>query len=211
MSLVSRVVRVHPAGRFKKRKDRHQQQAPRAVFSCSSRICARAAFYSIKSGARPASDDAIHEPHPQANTAGDDWPIMQLFMDSPTHTANMTHRQYVILAGLVAIMALTAYSLGQWSVSLNPEGIIPHTPATQATAEAPAEAIVDSAVEPRSAFTFGASMGLLGVGLVYGMLAAIFFLRAKTGGKPVGPLIYGIAGLAAAGFALSYIVDDYFY
>ena len=127
----------------------------------------------------------------------------------------MTQSQYIILVVLAAIMALTAYSLGQWSVSLNPDGIIPHTPATQSTAETLAESsvgtVVETAIEPRSAFTFGASMGLLAVGLVYGMLAAILFLRAKTGGKPVGPLIYGIAGLAATGFALSYLVDDYFY
>ncbi len=131
----------------------------------------------------------------------------------------MTQRQYIILVVLAAIMALTAYSLGQWSVSLNPDGIIPHTPATQSTADTLAESsvetvvetVVETAVQPRSAFTFGASMGLLAVGLVYGMLAAILFLRAKTGGKPVGPLIYGIAGLAATGFALSYLVDDYFY
>ena len=123
----------------------------------------------------------------------------------------MTQRQYIILVVLAAIMALTAYSLGQWSVSLNPDGIIPHTPATQSTADTLAESSVETAVQPRSAFTFGASMGLLAVGLVYGMLAAILFLRAKTGGKPVGPLIYGIAGLAATGFALSYLVDDYFY
>lgn len=134
-------------------------------------------------------------------------------------SADMTHRQYIILAGLAAIMALTAYSLGQWSVSLNPDGIVPHTPATQSAGETLAETsnesvtkpVSEAVVEPRSAFTFGASMGLLGVGLVYGMLAAIFFLRAKTGGKPVGPLIYGIAGLAATGFALSYLIDDYFY
>lgn len=136
---------------------------------------------------------------------------MQPSLDSRSQSADMTHRQYIILAALAAIMALTAYSLGQWSVSLNPNGIMAHTPATQTTVEAPAEGTVETATEPRSAFTFGASMGLLGVGLVYGMLAAIFFLRAKTGGKPVGPFIYGIAGLAATGFALSYLVDDYFY
>ncbi len=115
----------------------------------------------------------------------------------------MTRRQYLILAFLVALMALTAYSLGQWSVSLNPDGIVPHAPATETAA--------DTSVEPRNAFTFGASIGLLGVGLLYGMLAAVFLLRAKTRGLPAGPFIYSIAGLAAAGFALSYLVDDYFY
>ncbi len=119
----------------------------------------------------------------------------------------MTHRQYIILAGLVAIMALTAYALGQWSVSLNPDGIIPHAPVT----ETGAVASTDASVEPRNAFTFGASMGLLGVGLLYGMLAAVFLLRARTRGLPASPFIYSIAGLAAAGFALSYLVDDYFY
>ena len=124
-------------------------------------------------------------------------------MDFPPQSADMTHRQYAILAGLVAFMALTAFSLGQWSVSLNPDGIIPHTPATETAAEA--------SVEPRGAFTFGASMGLLGVGLLYGMLAAVLILRAKTRGLPAGRLLYSIAGLAAAGFALSYLIDDYFY
>ena len=123
----------------------------------------------------------------------------------------MTHRQYLILAGLVAIMALSAYGLGQWSVSLNPDGIIPHAPVTESTVEPSAEASSKAVDEPRSAFTFGASMGLLGVGLLYGMLAAVLILRAKTRGLPAGPLLYGIAGLAAAGFALSYLIDDYFY
>ena len=123
----------------------------------------------------------------------------------------MTHRQYLILAGLVAIMALIAYGLGQWAVSLNPDGIIPHAPVTESTVEPSAEASTKAAVEPRSAFTFGASMGLLGVGLLYGMLAAVLILRAKTRGLPAGPLLYSIAGLAAAGFALSYLIDDYFY
>ena len=125
----------------------------------------------------------------------------------PHQTANKTHRQYIILAGLVAIMALTAYGLGQWSVSLNPDGIIPHTPVTESALDESTKA----AVEPRSAFTFGASMGLLGVGLLYGMLAAVLILRAKTRGLPAGHLLYSIAGLAAAGFALSYLIDDYFY
>ncbi len=128
---------------------------------------------------------------------------MQQSRDLSHQPANMTYRQYIILAGLVAIMALTAYGLGQWSVSLNPDGIIPHTPVTEPAAEASAE--------PRSAFTFGASMGLLGVGLLYGMLAAVLILRAKTRGLPAGRLLYSIAGLAAAGFALSYLIDDYFY
>lgn len=130
-------------------------------------------------------------------------------MDLSHQSANMTHRQYAILALLVAIMTLTAYGLGQWSVSLNPDGIIPHTPAT--ADEAVAETVTTASTEPRSAFTFGASMGLLGVGLLYGMLAAVLILRAKTRGLPAGTFFYSIAGLAAAGFALSYLIDDYFY
>lgn len=115
----------------------------------------------------------------------------------------MTRRQYQILSLLVAFMVLTAIGIGQWSASLNPEGIIPHAPATIAADAAP--------VQPRSAFNFGASMGLLGVGLLYCMLAAVLLLRAKTRGLPAGRFIYSVVGLAVAGFALSYLIDDYFY
>lgn len=128
---------------------------------------------------------------------------MDLFPALPDQSPVMTRRQYMILAVLAVFMALTAIGLGQWSVSLNPDGIIPHTPVTVAADP--------ESLEPRSAFTFGASMGLLSVGLLYCMLAAVLLLQTKTRGLPVGQFIYSVAGLATAGFALSYLIDDYFY
>ena len=128
---------------------------------------------------------------------------MHISITLPHQPFDMTQRQYVILAVLVAIMALTAIGIGQWSVGLNPDGIVPHAPAS-GTAE-------PESTTPRSAFTFGASMGLLGAGLLYGMVAAGLLLHAKSRGLPARRFIYSVAGLAAAGFALSYLIDDYFY
>lgn len=115
----------------------------------------------------------------------------------------MTQRQYVILAVLAALMFAIAFALGQWSAGLNPDGIIPHAPSSEATGALSAE--------PRNAFTFGASMGLLATGMLYCMLAAVLLLKAKSRGFPVNKFIYSVAGLAVAGFALSYLIDDYFY
>lgn len=136
----------------------------------------------------------------------------------------MTHRQYLVLAILAALMVASAFGLGRWAENLNPDGIIPHTPVAQDAATGSeasaasstsdgtpdATAPADSA-EARSAFTFGASMGLLAAGLLYCVIAAGLLLQQRAKGLPVNRFIYSIAGLAAAGFALSYLIDDYFY
>lgn len=138
----------------------------------------------------------------------------------------MTHRQYLVLAILAALMLATAFGLGRWAENLNPDGIIPHTPVAQdavtgsdagaasstdeSTSNANQSAPADPA-EARSAFTFGASMGLLAAGLLYCVIAAGLLLQQRAKGLPVNRFIYSVAGLAAAGFALSYLIDDYFY
>ncbi|ASJ75356.1 hypothetical protein [Granulosicoccus antarcticus] len=127
----------------------------------------------------------------------------------------MTHRQYLTLAVLVALMMAIAIGLGQWSANLNPDGIIPHTPiaevAPSAESNEAADVVESVPAEARSAFTFGASMGLLATGMLYCMLAAVLLLKAKSRGFPASKFIYSVAGLAVAGFALSYLIDDYFY
>lgn len=140
----------------------------------------------------------------------------------------MTHRQYLALFILAAFMAVAAFGMGKWAEKLNPEGIVPHTPvaseATTAdtstssanTVSTPQGSEVATAASteldtPRSAFTFGASMGLLAVGLLYCVLAAGLLLRQRARGLPANRFIVCLAGLAVSGFALSYLIDDYFY
>ena len=90
---------------------------------------------------------------------------------------DMTQRQYMTLAVLAAIMALAAIGIGQWSEGLYPDGIAAHAPAADASEqEVPTQ---------RNAFTFGASMGLLAVGLLYGLLTAGLLVHAKTRGLPL--------------------------
>ncbi|MGQ7843525.1 hypothetical protein ACUNV4_03530 [Granulosicoccus sp. 3-233] len=126
-------------------------------------------------------------------------------------------------------MAAIAFSLGRWAENLNPDGIIPHTPVVQdaasgdttamdttgGTASSTAsEAGSDTSAEsvtPRNAFTFGASMGLLAAGLLYCVIAAGLLLRQRARGLPANRFIIAVAGLAVTGFALSYLIDDYFY
>jgi len=96
----------------------------------------------------------------------------------------MTKTQTLIIALLAVTMAIIAMALGNWSQQLNPEGIAPHS--TQLTeSDDPLSA---EASQPRNAFYFGASMGLLAGGLIYCVLAFALLIRAK-----------------------SYVVDDYFY
>lgn len=137
----------------------------------------------------------------------------------------MTHRHYLVLAILAALMAISAIGLGRWAENLNPDGIIPHTPVVQdatsgentstASSADTLEPALDNGAEsdelPRSAFTFGASMGLLAAGLLYCVIAAGLLLQRRAKGLPVNSFVYSIAGLAVIGFALSYLVDDYFY
>jgi hypothetical protein len=119
----------------------------------------------------------------------------------------MSTRQYAILIALVALMTAVAVGLGRWSEQLNPAGIQSITEsATDATTT-----IEAGAEEPRNAFTFGASMGLLGSALLYCLIAAGLLLRARSLGRPPGRFAYFVAGLAAVGFVLSYLIDDYFY
>ncbi len=129
----------------------------------------------------------------------------------------MTQRQYLVLAIMVILMAAFAVGLGRWAEDLNPDGIIPHTPVEQNTAagesdeQSAASTEVTDATQPRSAFTFGASMGLLAAGLLYCVIAAGLLLRQQVRGQSINRFIYCVAGLAVTGFALSYLVDDYFY
>lgn len=154
---------------------------------------------------------------------------------------SMTSRQSIILALMIVFMAAAAIGLGQWAEQVNPDGILIQAPAektdigqvsgstntpdttgvSDTTAAPDAAAIAeagDSAVtetvavtERRDAFQFGASLGLLGVGLLYCMIAAGLWLQGKSSGKPAGTFIYLVAGLAVIGLVLSYVIDDYFY
>lgn len=116
----------------------------------------------------------------------------------------MTKIQIIIIGLLVAFMAAAAFLLGQWSETLNPDGIMPHPGVDGDTSEtAPAV--------PRNAFTFGVSIGLLGMSMLYCVIAAGLLIRSKIQRKLAGGFTYSVAGLAAVGFVLSYVVDDYFY
>lgn len=130
----------------------------------------------------------------------------------------MTQRQYLILIILTLMMALTAYNIGKWAESVYPQGIVPQTPTgaeplTQAPAsqEQALQPLPSETGQPRSAFTFGASMGLLGVGLLYCLIAAGLMIKARASGMKPGIFIYSVTGLAVTGFVLSYLIDDYFY
>ena len=120
----------------------------------------------------------------------------------------MTKKEYVIVIALIVLMALAANGLGRWSSSLNPDGIQPHP--------VPGSEVVDNTETtkkstPRNAFTFGASLGLLGMSLLYCLIGAGLLIRKKSRGLPVSKFIYCVAGIAGLGFALSYLMDDYFY
>jgi len=114
----------------------------------------------------------------------------------------MSRTQIIILVILAVIMAIAAFAMGNWSEQINPGGIIENTEPAQEQSQVSA---------PRDAFSFGASLGLLGTALLYCCIAMGLLIQAKTKGRPASVFIYSVAGLAVAGFALSYIVDDYFY
>jgi hypothetical protein len=115
----------------------------------------------------------------------------------------MSKTQIGIFLFLCAAMVGSAYLLGNWADQLNPEGIAPH-PAAEGNTEP-----VDTST--RDAFAFGVSMGLLGSALLYCCIAFGLFIQAKSQRKSVGVFVYWVAGLAGLGFALSYLIDDYFY
>lgn len=114
----------------------------------------------------------------------------------------MSLKQIITLAILATLMVLAAIGMGRWSEQINPEGIAVHS-------EVQAEAEADTG--PRDAFSFGVSLGLLAMALLYCCLAIGLLIRAKSKGKPADSFIYWVAGFAGLGFALSYLIDDYFY
>lgn len=115
----------------------------------------------------------------------------------------MSKSQSFILALLIIIMAIVAILLGNWSEQINPDGIAPHPVADGDIAVEPGE--------PRDAFSFGVSMGLLGTALAYCCVAFGLLITAKSNGRSISRFTYWVAGLAGLGFALSYLIDDYFY
>lgn len=115
----------------------------------------------------------------------------------------MTKAHIVIFILMITTMIAAAIALGNWSEQLNPDGITPH-PATNDQSPA-------SASTPRDAFSFGVSMGLLGMSLLYCCVAFGMFIQSKTQRRTVGTFTYWVAGLALSGFVLSYLIDDYFY
>lgn len=115
----------------------------------------------------------------------------------------MTRTQLFIFAMLIIGMVAAAMMLGNWSEQINPEGIAPHPVAEGDTA-------ADSNI-PRDAFSFGVSMGLLGTALFYCCIAFGLFIHAKSNRQSVSKFTFWVAGLAVLGFALSYLIDDYFY
>lgn len=113
----------------------------------------------------------------------------------------MTSKELIILAVLATVMLAAATTLGNWSATINPDGILPHQNEANGVQNA----------QPRDAYWFGASIGLLGTSLLYCCIAMGLLILARTKKKPVSQIAYWIAGLAASGFILSYLVDDYFY
>ena len=106
-------------------------------------------------------------------------------------------------------MFAAATLLGNWSASINPDGIAPHPVAADAIA---AENTPETPTEPRNAYWFGVSIGLLGTSLLYCCVAMGLLIQGRSAGrKSAHNTVYWIAGLAAIGFILSYLVDDYFY
>ena len=115
----------------------------------------------------------------------------------------MSKRQILIIATLAIIMTAVAMLMGNWSEQINPDGIASH-PATDGDV-----GTLDNT--PRDAYSFGLSIGLLATALAYCCAAFGLMINAKSKGRSVSRFTYWVAGLAALGFSLSYIVDDYFY
>jgi len=99
---------------------------------------------------------------------------------------------------LVIVLVVIASITGNWSESLNPDGLVLHAPNEEKAAVA------------KSAFGFGASMGLLAVSLLYCLVAAAVLIFRKSRRKPHGLLPLVIAAIAVLGFSSSYFVDRYF-
>ena len=119
----------------------------------------------------------------------------------------MSSKQIITLAILAILMVLVAVGMGRWSEQINPDGIAMN-PVTEST-DVAADNSTDA--EPRDAYTFGVSLGLLATGFLYCCIAIGLLIHARSKGKPAGKFIYWVAGFAGLGFALSYLVDDYFY
>ena len=119
----------------------------------------------------------------------------------------MSSKQIIILAILAILMVLVAIGMGRWSEQVNPDGIAMN-PVSE-TGEVAVDNDTDT--EPRDAYTFGVSLGLLGTGFLYCCIAIGLLIHARSKGKPASKFIYWVAGFAGLGFALSYLVDDYFY
>ena len=119
----------------------------------------------------------------------------------------MSSKQIITLASLAILMVSVAIGMGRWSEQINPDGI------TMNPVSENAELAVDNHTdtEPRDAYTFGVSLGLLGTGFLYCCIAIGLLIHARSKGKPASKFIYWVAGFAGLGFALSYLVDDYFY
>ena len=111
-----------------------------------------------------------------------------------------------IFALLAAFMVLAAVAMGNWSKQINPNGIA-QTPVAQVP-DIPDTSAHSS--ETRDAFSFGASLDLLAMALLYCCIAFGLPIQAKSKRRPANRFIYRFAGLALVGFALSYFVDDYF-
>ena len=111
----------------------------------------------------------------------------------------MNTKQILVIVALVVFMVVIATITGNWAVEQNPDGLKLHSPSDKAANEA------------RSAFGFGASFGLLGVSLLYCLLAAGTLLTNKLRRKTGSVLPVTIAIIAAIGFTASYVVDGYFY
>ena len=115
----------------------------------------------------------------------------------------MSRTQIVILAAMAVGMLVIAMAMGNWAEQLNPEGIAAHPVADEKT--------LSSSEPQRDAFSFGVSMGLLGTGLLYSCIAFGLFIQARSKNRAASQFIFWVAGFALLGFALSYLIDDYFY
>ena len=115
----------------------------------------------------------------------------------------MTVTKTLILIVMIIIMMGMALAIGNWSASMNPDGILPHPTIDEGE-------LLEQPV-PRDAYWFGISIGLLGLSLLYGCIAFGLFIMARSQSRPIDKFIYYLAGVAGIGFALSYLVDDYFY
>lgn len=111
----------------------------------------------------------------------------------------MNSKNILVIVLLISIMVLVAIYMGNWAVEKNPDGLKLHSPTGEEENE-------DS-----SAFGFGASFGLLGISLLYCLMAVGVLIAQKIRKIPAGTIPLTIAIIAAIGFTASYVVDGYFY